>query len=116
VAKLFLDHRQSSLLLLLLIGFIFSFAISQGSVLWVYLSEIFPTIVRSKGQSIGSSAHWISNALISAAFPAMAARSMAYPFGFFAIMMMLQLLMVVFIVPETKGFSFEQIQTKLGID
>lgn len=116
VAKLFLDHSRSALLLPLLIGFIFSFAISQGSVIWVYLSEIFPTSVRSKGQSIGSSAHWITNAMIAAAFPALAARSTAYPFAFFAAMMVLQFLMVLFIFPETKGFTLEQIQARLGIE
>ena len=62
-----------ALLLPLLILFIASFAISQGAVIWVYLSEIFPTAVRARGQSLGSATHWIMNALISALFPAIAA-------------------------------------------
>ena len=58
VAILFARHARSMSLLWLLVGFIVSFAISQGSVIWVYISEIFPSRVRSRGQSIGSSAHW----------------------------------------------------------
>ena len=115
IAKLFLDHRTSSLLLWFLIGFIAFFAISQGSVIWVYISEVFPNRVRSKGQSIGSSAHWITNAIIAAAFPVMAAESGAYPFYFFAAMMALQFVVVLFVYPETKGVSLEKIQERLGI-
>lgn len=115
VANLFAEHERSTSLLWLLVGFIISFAISQGAVIWVYISEIFPSRVRSRGQSIGSSAHWITNALIAAVFPTMAARSNAYPFYFFAGMMALQFVLVLFIFPETKGVSLEKIQTKLGI-
>ncbi len=113
IASLFAKHHHSVALLGYLAGFIVFFAFSQGSVVWVYLSEIFPTRVRSQGQSIGSSTHWITNAVIAAAFPSVAARSNACPFIFFALMMTLQLLLVLFVFPETKGATLEQIQAKL---
>lgn len=116
VAKLFADHAQSAALLWLLVGFIVFFALSQGSVVWVYISEVFPTRVRSKGQSIGASSNWISNALIAAVFPAVAAWSIAVPFVFFSAMMVLQFFIVLFFFPETKGATLEQIQTRLGLD
>lgn len=116
VAMLFLQHQHSGLLLWCLVGFIAFFAISQGAVIWVYISEVFPNRVRSKGQSIGSSAHWISNAAIAGIFPTMAARSGAYPFFFFAAMMALQFVVVLLVYPETKGISLEKIQARLGID
>jgi sugar porter (SP) family MFS transporter len=116
VARLFWRHEQSAALLWLLVGFIIFFAISQGAVIWVYISEIFPNKVRSRGQSVGSSSHWISNALIAGVFPLVAARSSALPFVGFAVMMALQFFLVLFIWPETKGASLEQIQAQLGID
>jgi hypothetical protein len=95
--------------------FIVFFAISQGSVIWVYIAEVFPSRVRSKGQSVGSSSHWIMNALIAGAFPYIAAKSQAAPFVFFAAMMLLQFFVVLFIYPETKGSSLEAIQAKFGL-
>lgn len=116
IARFFLYHQHSLLLLYFLIGFIGFFAISQGAVIWVYISEVFPNRVRSKGQSIGSSSHWITNAVIAAVFPMIAASSNAYPFFFFAAMMVVQFLVVLFIYPETKGATLERIQAKFGID
>jgi SP family arabinose:H+ symporter-like MFS transporter len=116
VANLFAKHEHSVALLWFLVGFIIFFAFSQGSVVWVYISEIFPTRVRSRGQSIGSSAHWVTNALIAAVFPAIAAHSTAIPFIFFAAMMALQFLLVLLVFPETKGATLEQIQARLKID
>jgi hypothetical protein len=95
--------------------FIVFFAISQGSVIWVYIAEVFPSRVRSKGQSVGSSAHWIMNALIAGAFPYIAARSQAAPFAFFAAMMLVQFFLVMFAYPETRGHSLEAIQARFGI-
>lgn len=115
VAWVFHTGTSQSSLLWLLIAFIFFFAISQGSVVWVYISEIFPTLVRSKGQSVGSSAHWIMNATIAAAFPYIAVRSHALPFAFFAGMMVLQFVVILFFFPETKGRSLEQIQSRFGL-
>ena len=115
VAAVFHAHTHQGLLVWLLVLFIVFFAISQGSVIWVYIAEVFPSRVRSKGQSLGSSSHWIMNALIAGLFPYIAARSQAAPFAFFATMMLLQFLVVLTIYPETKGSSLEAIQAKLGI-
>ena len=97
----------------MLIGFIFFFAISQGSVIWVYIAEVFPNRVRAKGQSLGCGAHWIMNALIALVFPLLAARSGGAPFAFFAGCMVLQFVVVLLVFPETKGLTLEQLQHKL---
>jgi SP family arabinose:H+ symporter-like MFS transporter len=115
VAGIFYAHVHQELLVWLLVFFIVFFAISQGSVIWVYISEVFPSRVRSKGQSLGSSSHWIMNALIAGVFPLIAARSQAAPFVFFASMMLLQFFVVLFLYPETKASSLEQIQAQFGI-
>lgn len=114
VALIFRTGRHEGLLVWLLIGFIAAFAFSQGSVIWVYISEVFPTAVRAKGQSLGSSTHWIMNALISWAFPIVAASSKAAPFVFFSTMMVLQFFVVFFFYPETKNIVLEDMQKKLA--
>lgn len=116
VATIFFTHTHQERLLWLLVGYIGFFAISQGAVIWVYISEIFPTRVRAKGQSLGSSSHWIMNAAISFVFPVMARQSGAYPFVFFSAMMVLQFFVVLFFYPETKQVSLEQMQRRLGIE
>lgn len=115
VAAIFHSHTHQALLVWLLVLFIVFFAISQGSVIWVYIAEVFPSRVRSKGQSVGSSSHWIMNALIAGTFPYIAAKSQAAPFAFFASMMLLQFFVVLWVYPETKGSSLEAIQAKFGI-
>jgi SP family arabinose:H+ symporter-like MFS transporter len=115
VAAIFFSAQHQNLLLWLLIGYIACFAFSQGAVIWVYLAEVFPNAVRAKGQSLGSFSHWFMNALISGVFPLMAASSGGYPFVFFSLMMALQFFVVLFLYPETKGFSLEEMQKKLGI-
>jgi sugar porter (SP) family MFS transporter len=115
VAGIFLTNRHQELLVWMLIGFIAFFAFSQGAVIWVYLSEVFPNRVRAKGQSLGSFSHWIMNALISWTFPLMAASSGGYPFAFFSAMMVVQFFVVLFFYPETKGISLEEMQKKLKI-
>ena len=92
-----------------------SFAFSQGSVIWVYLSEVFPNRVRAKGQSLGTLTHWLMNAAISLTFPILAARSKSIPFMFFAAMMLLQFFIVLFVYPETKGVTLEEMQKKLHV-
>jgi SP family arabinose:H+ symporter-like MFS transporter len=116
VAAVFFSQSHQGLLVWLLVGYIAFFAISQGAVIWVYISEVFPTKVRSKGQSLGSSAHWIMNAAIAFTFPLLAKSSGAYPFVFFAAMMVLQFFVVLFAYPETKGVTLEQLQRQLGIE
>ncbi len=115
VSAIFFAGRHQNLLLWLLIGFIGFFAFSQGAVIWVYLSEVFPNTVRAKGQSLGSFSHWFMNALISGVFPLMAESSGGCPFAFFSAMMVLEFLVVWAVYPETKALSLEEMQTKLGI-
>lgn len=115
VAAVFYTHQHQAMLLWFLVGFIAFFAISQGAVIWVYLSEIFPTRVRARGQSLGCSAHWIMNAIISGVFPVLAKTSGAVPFAFFGLMMLLQFVAVLFFYPETKQISLEKLQESLGL-
>ncbi len=115
VSAIFFSQAHRNLLVWLLVGFIASFAFSQGAVIWVYLSEVFPNRVRAKGQSLGSFTHWVMAALISWVFPMLAARSGGAPFVFFALMMALQFFVVLFLFPETKGVTLEQMQRKMGI-
>ena len=115
VATVFFTHTHAGLLVWLLVAYIGFFSVSQGAVIWVYIAEVFPNRVRSKGQSLGSSSHWLMNAVISLLFPILAKYSGGLPFAFFAAMMALQFFVVLFIYPETKGISLEQLQRKLGI-
>jgi MFS transporter, SP family, xylose:H+ symportor len=98
-----------------LLVFIASHAFGQGAVIWVFISEIFPNRVRARGQALGSFTHWIMAAAISWTFPMIAAASGGHTFAFYAAMMVLQLLWVLLVMPETKGVSLEQIQRKMGI-
>jgi sugar porter (SP) family MFS transporter len=116
VAYVFMTHQHLHWLVWLLMAYIACFAISQGAVVWVYISEVFPNRVRSKGQALGSSAHWVTNAIISLVFPIMAGSSGAYPFIFFAVMMVIDFFLILKFYPETKGVSLERMQYKLGID
>ena len=116
IAFVFYTHTHLDWLVWLLMAFIASFAMSQGAVLWVYISEVFPNRVRSKGQALGSSSHWVWNVLISLLFPIMAKSSGAYPFMFFAAMMAVDFVLVLFYYPETTGISLEKMQHKVGID
>jgi MFS family permease len=97
-------------------AFIAAHAIGQGAVIWVFISEIFPNRNRAAGQTLGSSTHWIFAALITLVFPKMVE---AFPpwtiFAFFCGMMVLQLVWVRLLVPETKGVPLEQMQKRLGI-
>jgi len=113
VAAIFATSQHQHVLLWLLIAYIAFFALSQGAVIWVYLSEVFPTLVRAKGQSLGAFTHWIMNALIAWTFPTIAAISGAIPFVFFAMMMVLQFVVVLLLYPETKGVSLEEVQRRL---
>ena len=98
-----------------ILGFIAFFAVSSGAVIWVYISEVFPNVVRAKGQALGCFTHWFMCTVISWAFPAVAERAGAWAFAFFAFMMALQLVWAVFFMPETKGGTIEDIERRLGI-
>ncbi len=98
-------------------AFIAAHAIGQGAVIWVFISEIFPNRHRAEGQTLGSSTHWIFAALLTTFFPRMVGTfPPGYVFSFFTGMMVLQLLWVMTMVPETKGVPLEQIQKQLGIE
>ncbi|KQM96716.1 sugar porter family MFS transporter [Sphingomonas sp. Leaf25] len=113
VALVYAGAAPASLLLPLLILFIAAFAMSQGAVIWVYLSEIFPTDVRARGQAIGSATHWVANAVLSFAFPLIAEWSRPLPFWTFAAAMLVQAVMVWRLFPETRGRDLEAISAEL---
>jgi sugar porter (SP) family MFS transporter len=97
-------------------AFIAAHAIGQGAVIWVFISEIFPNHYRAMGQSLGSFTHWIFAALLTTFFPRMISSfPPGYVFLFFCGMMVLQLIWVKLMVPETKGVSLEEIQHHLGV-
>jgi sugar porter (SP) family MFS transporter len=98
-------------------AFIAAHAVGQGAVIWVLISEIFPNRHRAEGQALGSFTHWIFAALLTTFFPKMVtAFAPGYVFLFFCGMMVLQLIWVKTMVPETKGVSLEDMQRKLGIE
>jgi len=120
VAYGFIQHSDPTFMLTFLLLFIASHAIGQGAVIWVLISEIFPTQIRAKGQAFGASIHWIFAALITLITPVFLDsehgifKDNPWPiFAFFSIMMALQLAWIVLKVPETKGVSLEELQKKL---
>jgi sugar porter (SP) family MFS transporter len=97
-----------------LLVYIAFFAFSQGAVIWVFISEIFPNQVRAKGQTLGSTTHWVMAAIIAFSFPILAEKmGGGHTFLFFCMMMVLQLFFVWKLMPETKGRSLEQIERTL---
>ncbi len=114
VAWIFISQSHQAALLALLVTYVAFFSMSQGAVIWVYISEVFPTSVRSKGQGIGSASHWIMNTIIAFAFPVIATRFGAgMPFVFFAAFTLLQFIVVALFYPETKGQTLEELQRRL---
>ena len=96
--------------------FIASHAIGQGAVIWVFISEIFPNRLRASGQAFGSSTHWVLAAIIPSSIPYLFSTIGAgWVFAFFAFMMVLQLFFVIFMMPETKGKSLEELAEELSI-
>jgi len=114
VAWIFSSNTHQSMLVWILVTYIAFFALSQGAVIWVYIGEVFPTSVRSKGQGIGSASHWFMNAAIAETFPVVVhTMSTATPFIFFSIMTAVQFVTVLLTYPETKGQTLEALQRKL---
>ncbi|MEE0890257.1 MAG: MFS transporter [Succinivibrio sp.] len=106
----------SSIVLVCMITFIASHAIGSGTIIWVFISEIFPNSVRAKGQSLGSFTHWIFAAGLTLFFPiAISSFDAGFIFGFFAFMMVLQLIWCVFMMKETKGKTLETIAREMQI-
>ena len=98
----------------LLFVYIAFFAFSQGAVIWVFISEIFPNAVRAKGQALGSSTHWVMATIIAFTFPWFAEHlGGGHTFAFFCAMMVLQIVFVLRFMPETKGSSLEQVDKTL---
>lgn len=120
VAFCFYTHADASLLMTFLLLFIAAHAIGQGTVIWVFISEIFPNKIRAMGQSFGASTHWVFAALITLITPLFLDanngifKDNPWPiFAFFAFMMVLQLIWVVTKMPETKGVSLEDLEKRL---
>lgn len=120
VAWCFYSGASSTLLLIFILVFIASHAIGQGAVIWVFISEIFPNKVRAYGQSWGTGTHWVFAALITLLTPIFLDaekgifKDNPWPiFMFFSFMMVLQLLWVLFIMPETKGVSLEELEKRM---
>ncbi len=117
----FYSDASSTLLLTFILVFIASHAVGQGAVIWVFISEIFPNSVRAYGQSWGTGTHWVFAAVITLITPIFLDadngifKDNPWPiFLFFALMMVLQLLWAIFIMPETKGVSLEELGRKLS--
>lgn len=106
-----------SIVPLCIFGFIAAHAVGQGAVIWVFISEIFPNRQRAEGQALGSFTHWMFAALLTTFFPKMVtAFAPGWVFLFFCAMMVLQLIWVKTMVPETKGVPLEQMQKRLGME
>ena len=117
IAWVFNGTANHGLLLWLLVGYIICHAFGQGAVIWVYISEVFPNAVRAKGQTLGSSTHWFMAMIISWAFPTFA-KDAGQPhagalFMFFAVMMIIQILVVWWFYPETKRIPLEDMEKKI---
>ena len=113
-AWIFFADAHKDLLVYALVVYIAFFALSQGAVIWVYISEIFPNSVRAKGQSFGSATHWVFAALVAQFLPLAFKFSTCLPFVFFFAMTVIQFFVVLFVFPETKGLPLEEIQKKMA--
>jgi len=120
VAWAFYSHASAAFLMVFLLLFVASHAVGQGAVIWVFISEIFPNKIRATGQSFGASVHWVFAALITLFTPVFLDdkngifKDNPWPiFAFFAFMMFLQLVWVLTKVPETKGSSLEELESRL---
>lgn len=115
VSMAFLYHWGGLWVPIFLFLFIASHAIGQGAIIWVFISEIFPNHLRASGQAFGSSTHWVLAAIIPSLIPVLFSTvGPAMVFGFFAIMMVLQLFFAIYMMPETKGKSLENLSEELA--
>jgi len=109
------SQAGGKVVLISVLVFVASHSFGQGTVIWVFISEVFPNRVRARGQALGSFTHWFMAAAISWTFPVIADISGGHTFAFYAICMVGQLIWVIFVMPETKGLSLEEIQKRMGI-
>lgn len=115
VACAFFFQWGGILIPIFLFIFIASHAIGQGTVIWVFISEIFPNHLRNAGQSFGSSVHWVLAAIIPSFIPILfSSIGAGVVFLFFSFFMMLQLIFVHFMMPETRGISLEKLSKNLS--
>jgi sugar porter (SP) family MFS transporter len=109
------SQAGGTVVLISILVFIAAHSFGQGTVIWVFISEVFPNRVRARGQALGSFTHWFMAAVISWTFPVIADISGGHTFAFYALCMVGQLLWVLLVMPETKGLSLEEIQKRMGI-
>ncbi len=114
-AWVFATHAQGWIVIAAMMGIVGSHAYSQGAVVWVIINELLPNAVRASGSAVVCSLVWVLCLGVSWSFPVVAAKSGAYAFGFFALMMVLQFFLVLKFLPETKGVSLEELQKRLGV-
>ncbi len=114
-AYAFYTQAGGALLLIGLLVFVASHAFGVGAVIWVFIGEIFPNLVRARGMALGCFAHWVMCAVITWTFPMIAKQSGGHAFAFYAAMMVLLLLWVFKVMPETKGVPLEEIQRRMGM-
>ena len=112
-AWVFATHAQGSIVIFALMGIVGSHSYSQGAVVWVIINELLPNSIRATGSAIACFLMWSLCAVIGWVFPIIAHASGAYAFGFFALMMVLQFILVWIYLPETKGVSLEELQKRL---
>ena len=116
VSWAFFSGAQGAIVVIFVCAFIAAHAVGQGAIIWVFISEIFPNAVRDYGMSLGSGTHWVMAATITLLTPTILATfTGGQIFAFFAGMMVLQLLFVWLVMPETKGLTLEEMEVKLGI-
>jgi MFS family permease len=114
-AWVFQAHAQGWIVMAAMMGVVGSHAYSQGAVAWVCINELMPNAVRASGSAVACFVVWALCAGVSWSFPVVAGVSGAYAFGFFALMMVLQFVLVTKYLPETKGVSLEALQARLGV-
>ena len=114
-AWVFYTHAQGWIVIAALMGIVGSHAYSQGAVVWVYINEILPNAIRASGSAVICFMLWVLCAAVSWSFPVLAGISTSGPFVFFALMMVLQFVLILKFLPETKGRSLEELQQDLGI-
>ena len=118
ISLAFYQQMSPQWIAVFIFAFIAAHAMGQGTVIWVFISEIFPNRIRAKGQSFGAGVHWVFAALITLVGPSIIAMFQINPwpiFSFFAFMMVLQLIFSLFAMPETKGKTLEEINQVINI-